>query len=46
MRNHEYYIDRTAGETIRRMCDIAHSRKKQRKPWGDQLTYRIREVMD
>lgn len=43
-RNHEHYIDRTDGEGIRRSCVIA-SRKKNRKPWGDRLTYRIGEVM-
>ena len=50
MRNHEHYIDRTAGEAIRRTC---RSRKKKDKPWGvhnrhtwgDRLTYRIGEVM-
>lgn len=30
MRNHEHYIDKTAGEAIRRAC--AH--KKKGKPWG------------
>ncbi|MGF7145957.1 hypothetical protein HNQ56_004405 [Anaerotaenia torta] len=43
-RNHEYYIDRTAGEAIQRVCDNAH-RKKQNRLWGDRLTYRIGEVM-
>lgn len=45
MRNHEHYIDKTAGEAIRRTCVIA-SHKKKGKPWGDRLTYRIGEVMD
>ena len=42
-RNHEYYIDRTAGEAIRRVRACTH--RKQRRPWGDRLTYWIGEVM-
>lgn len=43
MRNHEHYIDRTAGEAIQRADRI---RRKQRKLWGDRLAYQIGEVMD
>lgn len=43
MRNHEYYMDWTAGEALRR---ADQGRRKTRiKPWGDRLTYRIGEVM-
>lgn len=44
MRNHEHYIDRTAGEAIRRVDQ--DRRKKRIKPWNGRLTYRIGEVMD
>jgi hypothetical protein len=42
-RNHEHYIDRTAGEAIQR---AGRPGRKKAKPWGDRLTYRIWEVMD
>ncbi len=44
MRNHEYYIDRTAGEAIRR-TDRSGVKKEQHMPWVDRLTYRIGEVI-
>ena len=44
LRNHEHYIDRMAGEAIRKVCACVQ-RRKQHRPWGDRLTYRIEEVM-
>ncbi len=43
-RNHEYYIDQTAGEAIRR-ADRSVTKKLHRL-WGDRLTYRIGEVIE
>ncbi|HHV09751.1 MAG TPA: hypothetical protein GXX75_05685 [Clostridiales bacterium] len=44
-KNHEHYIDRTAGEAIERAKKKRKGYGKSRYPWGGRLTYRIGEVM-
>lgn len=41
MRNHEHYINPTAHAAIKR----ADRPRKKPRPWGDRLTYTVREVL-